>query len=425
MNKRFRNKKVLIFLLLIVLGFYYRWILSSFAYHEIVLDMSAYSELAKEILSGKLAAHCCNHGIGYPLFLALVYRFFGVEQWGGLRVAQGILDVLSAVLVYHITKAVFHARAAMLALAIYLLNPFTSAYTGYFLTESLSIFLITLLAAIITQKRFLTRKIWWFLFGFALGWLLATKYAFYLFTFFLIGLVCIVFIPNRKRVWFLAFVAGGFLLASAYSFVGYYRHYGVVSLRPPYNIYRSFGGGWYAGFFQGRYPELFSGAKGFQPKFSSIMINYKFYYDTDPTGIVYLNKQYRDLFFLKLKTDWPLFLKNTFQNMIWLWDKYFLYLYVDPLYPRYASFIRAINILLFCLFGTGIVRFVRTNKWAVFDNLFFVFTLALFFFITISFSMVSNETRHTLPFYPLLIMWAGFGAWKILEDIFHRINSKT
>src|SRR3990172_11187013 len=125
MKKRFRIKKVLIFLLLLVLGFFYRKHLAFLAEERMVWDMDAYSWLARDILSKGIAANCCNHGVGYPAFVAIFYHFFGVPAVFQIRIAQIIIDLGTSILLYAIAKRSFGQNAAWIVFGLYLINPFT------------------------------------------------------------------------------------------------------------------------------------------------------------------------------------------------------------------------------------------------------------------------------------------------------------
>ena len=95
----------------------------------------------------------------YPLFVAAVYRVFG-ENTLAVRIAQGLLDLLTSLLVafvsFNLAPASLKRRSAISSFAIYgCLSWFTVLWTRYILTETLALFLTMLAIAIgmIALKR--------------------------------------------------------------------------------------------------------------------------------------------------------------------------------------------------------------------------------------------------------------------------------
>ena len=160
-------------------------------------------------------------------------------------------------------------------------------------------------------------------------------------------------------------------------------------------------------FFMDRYPELEKDLPKLNPTY------YKINLDLNTTPYLYLSekkKMYAALFWEKMKTDWPIFIKNTVRNVFFLWDKDHLFTYHDPFHPGDTLPLRAYNFGLFAFFFIGIGGYVKRKvKEKGFMDPIVLFTLGLFLYITLIFSPVTNETRHSLPFYPLLFLWAGYG----------------
>ncbi len=85
---------------------------------------------------------------GYPLFLAACFRLFGMENYAAAVYIQIGLDLVACLLLadfaMRIAPPALKRRAAMATLWLAALCPFTSDYSGDPLTESLTIFGITL-----------------------------------------------------------------------------------------------------------------------------------------------------------------------------------------------------------------------------------------------------------------------------------------
>jgi 4-amino-4-deoxy-L-arabinose transferase-like glycosyltransferase len=79
---------------------------------------------------------------GYPLFISLLYRIFGLEDYLAYFTAQAVLEGLTVLLVYYLAKLIKPSLAFWAAL-IYALNPFTAAYTRVLLAEIPSAFIFT------------------------------------------------------------------------------------------------------------------------------------------------------------------------------------------------------------------------------------------------------------------------------------------
>ena len=86
---------------------------------------------------------------GYPLFLALSFRLFGLDAHGQERyypvlLLQIFMDLAACVLLSRLAARLFGTRAGTAALWLAALCPFTANYTVAPLTETLTLFTITL-----------------------------------------------------------------------------------------------------------------------------------------------------------------------------------------------------------------------------------------------------------------------------------------
>lgn len=406
------RKEFLIVITILYIGFIYRLFLSSLAESRLFWDMSGYHSFAVDFLSGRLVADCCLKNVGHGAFLALVYFIFGENNLAALRIVQVLIDLVTAALIYLIARRLFNKKTAFYSFVLYIINPFTSAYTGLRLAETVSLFYITLIAFIISQPSFKTSKFLWIILGVLLGLLLFARAQYYYFVFVFMILSAILFFKKANRVYFVVFSLFGFLIASSYSLVSYYKNFKVLSLVPPYS---SFYGGLYQNFYNDRrYPELAIDFPKINPHYTRVAMEY---YQTEIPDKPLYEKKYQALFWQKFQKEWPLFFMNMARNMVFMWDKDHLYAYTDPFYPYDKIPLRIFNIALLFLFLAGVVAYLKREKLKTLHSPLAVYTIFLFFYITFIFSLVSNESRHSMAFYSLMMLWAGRGVVKIGEKI--------
>jgi len=114
------------------------------------------------LIYGNIAKNWMQHGIygfattakglqptlirlpGYPLFLTACFRVFGVDHYVAVMHVQGLIDLLTCVLIAALARRLFGQRAALAALWLSALCPFTAAYVAAPLTEILTLFTIAL-----------------------------------------------------------------------------------------------------------------------------------------------------------------------------------------------------------------------------------------------------------------------------------------
>ncbi len=92
---------------------------------------------------------------GYPLFLAAIFKLFGIARYTPAILAQILADLLACVLLARLAARLLSSKAAIPALWLAVLCPFTANYTAAPLTETLTLFCIT--AAFYALERWQTR----------------------------------------------------------------------------------------------------------------------------------------------------------------------------------------------------------------------------------------------------------------------------
>jgi 4-amino-4-deoxy-L-arabinose transferase-like glycosyltransferase len=394
---------------LLIIGFIYRMVLSGFALPDIIWDMESYHKMALEFLSGKIIADCCMKTVGYGVFLGIIYRIFGPDNLGALTVIQSLLDLGTALLLYRASGRIFDQKTALTVFVLYIINPFTSAYAGFRLAEVLTIFVITSVIYLLAQIKPADSLKYWFIFGAANGILLFIRQQYQLFVAVLMFLPFIYPKINLKRkISLFVASAAGLIVFSGYTLTANYLNFGKISFGIPYpstfvNLYMNF-------YSDLRYPELAVNLPNVHPEFTEISVERHTVSLEDKPG--YENK-FKNLFFSRIRTDWPLFLTNYFRNMIWIWDKYYLFVYDDRFYPDDSIPAGFVNILLLFLGGTGLTGYLIRSGKKIFKSTVFIYSALLLSYVTFTFPLVSNESRHTIAAYPVVILWAGYGLAKI------------
>jgi 4-amino-4-deoxy-L-arabinose transferase-like glycosyltransferase len=122
------------------------------AYPEVQGDPLIYGDIAKNWMLHGVYGLSSSDGVhptlirlpGYPLFLVLCFRLFGMEHYHAVMYVQTVVDLASCLLIAGFTAKVASRRAAWVALWLAALCPFTANYAAVPLTETLEIFSIAL-----------------------------------------------------------------------------------------------------------------------------------------------------------------------------------------------------------------------------------------------------------------------------------------
>lgn len=146
-----RTRNWLLILLALAAGAALRlWFIHKFP--EISGDTLIYGDIAKNWLlhgiygvsDGSSATPTLIRLPGYPLFLVLCFRLFGLEHYNAVLFSQAALDLGSCLLIAGFVRRVATPRSGMIALWLAALCPFTANYVASPLAETLSIFCLSL-----------------------------------------------------------------------------------------------------------------------------------------------------------------------------------------------------------------------------------------------------------------------------------------
>lgn len=395
----------LLFLAAAFAGFVYRLRLSALAYQEILFDMKGYADLANILLSGRLVVDCCIKNMGYPIFLAGVSILHShTVDVSLVRTVQIFADLATACLIYFTGKRLSGVPGGMTAAVLYLANPISASYVGIILPETMTLFYFALLAFLLTRRGWEERSVYWLATGALLGLIIFTRHSFLYFAFISIAVLFVFRFRGWKRLRFVLMCLAGFVTINLYSLVGYYRQFDVISLIPPYNMSMGMA---YATFYTGRYPELMSeNYPGYDsPEYFNMNRDYYAHIPSDPQGTIAVNAKYRALLIEKLKTDWPQYLRQTGKDILYIWDKYHLFLYTDPYYPGDEQPVRILNASLLFLAVAGMALYALRSRTA---QPIFLVSICVFSTITLFFPIISSESRHSIAAYGFVAVWAGY-----------------
>lgn len=408
------NKTKVIIIIAISLGFVYRIYLSSLAQSQPIFDMSAYHKYATAIAAGNLVTDCCLWNVGYSAFLGTIYKLFGSDNINAVRTAQSIIDVSTAFLIYLIAVEKLGKKSAFFSFLLYLTNPLTSSYTGLRLGEIITIFYITLLTYIVTRKTFRKNFLLWLITGIILGLLLFTKQSLFYFVIALTFTIGFLILKRLNKFLFIIISFAGIIIASSYTLSANYKNFKKISLVPPYN------NAWtqlYTSFYYSHWPEIDSDYGEFKSLSQGYIQPWTEYKNATLVQKLELEEKNKKLFLRKLQKDWLLFIGNTTRNIIWIWDKTHLYYYHDPFYPQDKLIIRVMNILWLVLFIIGFTAYIKKNSGKIMNQELFLITILLFLYVTFFFTLVNNEQRLSLYFYPFIFLFGGLGITHIIDTI--------
>ncbi|HEY0794179.1 MAG TPA: glycosyltransferase family 39 protein [Acidisarcina sp.] len=101
--------------------------------------------LSSQLIDGTAVVHPTLIRLpGYPLFVAICFKLFGIENYRAVLYLQVLVDLASCFFIAGFVRRMWGARAAGVALWLGALCPFTSNYVAVPLTETLSVFCVAL-----------------------------------------------------------------------------------------------------------------------------------------------------------------------------------------------------------------------------------------------------------------------------------------
>lgn len=150
------------------------------AYPEVQGDTFIYGDIAKNWMLHGVYGLSGSGGIrptlirlpGYPLFLILSFRLFGMEHYNAVMFLQTAIDLATCLLIAGFARRIWSTRAGWWALWLAALCPFTANYVAAPLAETPELFCIAL--ALYALARFLVTPRWAWCLVLAFAWSYAT-----------------------------------------------------------------------------------------------------------------------------------------------------------------------------------------------------------------------------------------------------------
>jgi hypothetical protein len=146
------------------------------AYPEVQGDPLIYGDIAKNwMLHGIYGMTSGSHIDptlirlpGYPLFLILCFRLFGMEHYHAVMFVQVAIDLATCLIIAALARRIWSPRAGWWALWLAVLCPFTANFAAVPLTETLELFSTAL--AFYALDRFLQTPRWPWALTMAAAW---------------------------------------------------------------------------------------------------------------------------------------------------------------------------------------------------------------------------------------------------------------
>lgn len=403
-------------IVLFILGLLVRlWLINLFP-QPFVFDQLEYDRFARGILEKGVFAETARL-YGYPLFLAIIYKFFGVGNLIAVTVFQSILDCISGLLIYLIGRKIFrNYKIALTCYLLYLINPFTSAFAGVVLSEVLATFLLTLgtFMLIVLFEKKESRVI--YLSGLILGYLPQVRSSFLFYSLILVILVTISVARHksfrRKAATLIIFLALYFL-PFTYNILGNWVYFRQISLTTVDNL-----------FVRELYISLFvSGRSTIHPKNNDaypkeIQALYAEYSSKPQNELERsaMAKKYLNLSIQEIMKDPRRFIISRIAKTWYVWEKRAIFLYNQP-GNNTVDFLTYWGNNLFLL--GGIYGLNRWGKLKQAGNIFEWRIIIIFsiIYISILHSFSATDERYSLPGYPLIFLFAGYGMWDIMYKV--------
>jgi len=124
-------------------------------YGQVSYDSHVYGEFARSVIEHHSYGYLdTEHGArviptlirlpGYPAFLAICFKIFGMENYTAVMLVQAVMDIWTCLLIAGLSAQMFGRRAGLAALWMATLCPFTANYVAVPLTEQQTLFCIAL-----------------------------------------------------------------------------------------------------------------------------------------------------------------------------------------------------------------------------------------------------------------------------------------
>ncbi len=388
-------------------GIIFRLLLAYFSPQSFILDQTEYHELAVKIKDSPffIAAHPYRQ-YGFPIVLAMIYSIFGTENTIVWIYLQAVLDALVSLMIFYIGWRIFGNKlVAWLGFILYLFNPFTAAYVGVRLSEIYAIFFLTLLVTLYLLFIKLEEKRSLFLLALFAGFLPQVRPGFLYFSLSIIFIAFLIMRKKRTNKKFFIYFFGGllFIIPFLYSLIANFKVYRKISLVTIDNLAVK-------EFYASLYTDDLLKTTAYPPELNNMYFEYGNKW-RDVTKYD-LDTKYLKLSMEKVKNDPGEFLLSRLRKMKYIWEKYQIFPYYTLENKLLLSFIYWSNLIIIFLCGFGLYK----SKKEV-DYRFYFLCMYLLIYTTFIHLFSVGAERYTLPVYPIVFLFAGYGICQIVKTI--------
>ncbi len=403
-----------------IVGIAFRLFIVFLVPQPFVYDQIQYRDFARHIIEKGIYADTYRL-YGFPLIMVPFVYLTDVSTnklpW---IIFQVILDTTTAILVFSIARKIFSNRKiAATSHFLYLFNPFTSAYVGVFLSEIVSIFLLTLVLLLILlwfEKKTFSKSI---LLAFLLGFLPQIRPVFLYFDIFIMILILFSFIRKYSPLsYFKHFILLIFLFITPFFYTLFANKIYFDELTP-FSVDNVLVREIYTSLFIER--SLPTGILPYYAWPPEVLRTWGTFSSWDKNERYWITSLYKKSIFEIISDNPSEFILSRIRKMWYVWEKHYLYTYIPGSTNRVVNgLMYGGNVILLVSALEGLIIFLHIKAKGPSKQ--YGFLILLFFsYITLIHIFSTSEERFTLPAYPLVFVFAGFFFSKICSKFCSKI----
>lgn len=364
-----------------------------------------------------------------------------------VSVVQSIIDSLTGVLIFKIAGKIFHSqKIAWVSYLLYIFNPFTSVFVTLILSEVWGIFLMTVIlyllillienlwgpATHVSQTPLQNRSTSWgsrpvklclgplvrvtplfVLVALLFGYLPQVRPAFLFYCIAVFIFLTIKIVKDKKDIKTLIIATLLFILPFIYNVAGNWTYFKQFSLTTVDNLLvREF---YISLYVPERSPFHAKDPDVFPPEVQKIYNEYT-PVPFNEYGRKLMAQKYLNLGLKKVMENPAEFIFSRVRKLWYVWEKHFLFYYEQPENKPVDFTTYWGNNLLIFLGLTGFISWFRKNRKShlIWFGWLVIFTIG---YISLVHSLSLAEERYSLPGYPFIFLFAGYGMWNLVRRI--------
>lgn len=394
-----------------VLGIIFRLWLTQLIPQTFVADQEEYHQAALGLIGYPEYNHISSYRVwGYPMLLGGIYGIFGIKDIWGWKAVQAVMDSLCAVMVFGMALKLFNnKKVAWISFLLYLFNPFTSAFVGVRLTEIAAIFLVC--AASYLFLKFLKTRTHFFLFlsAIVLGYLPFVRPGYLFFSLLLMGFLIIKALIQMKGVVFRVVLTSLALLTFLSFFIFNMARNNIYFKQAAFLTVDNL---FVREFYLSLFIDNFDNMENFPIQASMMYQEYSTAQNAKERDK--MASKYLALAKEEILRDPVKFAVSRVKKLWPVWEKHTIFPYVNPENILLTEVLYWANkFLVIAAIAGGVMAFLKTK-----DKLFAAFFFFLMIYISVLHAFTVTAERFSLPAYPLIFLFAGYGFYKLAVKIF-------